>query len=269
MLKIAVHYLDLTHLITIYHRQDLSDEQIASDQPTHEDLGKYYGFKDGSQWYAKVIMVRPKYFRTTIGLHRRADIVIQSKIYFTNSCYCGCLQQDTSFKIRRPSQSERKQLADIFKYNKFPRVVTGRVRAMLLDKLQDECRKLNIDESFIIERLHDEATNAKNRGIERIEAVKILARLNSIETERQDQRFVTNNNFLGIQQMNIQDQRRKTVPAIAVLKATVKLLRDRDENSNVRNIIEHEDFPVLAGVNHSGQREIVEAEIVEEDASGE
>lgn len=261
-----MQYLNRTQILTVYHRSDLADEQIASDQPTHLDLGKYYGFKDGSGWYARIILVRPGYFRTTIGLHRRADLVIQSKVYFPNVNYSGCFNQDTSFKVRSASQQERKAVAKIIAKNIYPERITHRIRALLIDKIQEECANLNIDESWIVKHLYDEAVNVKNRGIERIEAVKILARLNSIETERQDPRFVTNNNFLGVQQLNIQDQRRKAVPALSAIRATIDLLKDREEATKMREVIEHEDFPVLAGKNHSSQKEMVmDAEIVEED----
>ena len=250
----------------MYHRSDLKDDQIASDAPTHLDLGKYYGFKDGSGWYARVILVRPGYFRTTIGIHRRADIVIQTKVHFPKCCYAGCSNYDSSFTLRKASASERKQVAQIIAKNTFPERTTNRVRMMLIDKLQEECANLGIDEGWVIKHLYDEATRDKNRGIERIEAIKILARLNSIETERQDPRFVTNNNFLGVQQLNIQDQRRKAVPALSAIKATIDLLKDREESAKVREVIEHDDFPVLPGVNHSSQKEmVIDAEVVEEE----
>lgn len=262
MLKIAVQYLKLTHILTIYHRSDLEEDQIASDNPTHKDVGKYYGYKDGSGWYAKVLLVRPSYFRTTLGICRRGDIVIQSKVHFSNASYCGLLRSDTSFHIKRPTLRERKVVGDILKLGKYPKAIDNRVRAMLLDRLREKCEELNIDEDFIIRRLHKEAINDKNRGMERISAVQILARINGIETEKQDPRFVQNNNYLGVQQYTIQDQRRQAVPALSKLKATVELLRSRgmDDNELVE-IVEDDRFPALPGLNRTETKEM-EAEIV-------
>ncbi len=269
MLKIAVPYLNLTHLITVYHRSDLTDEQISQPEPTHADVGKYYGYPDGSGWYAKIILVRPSYFRTVLGICRRGDIVIQSKVYFTGTSYCGCLRSDTSFQLKRPTLRERKVVGDILKLGKYPRAIDNRVRSMLLERLREKCEELNIDEDFIIRRLHKESTNDKNRGMERIEAVKILARINGIETERQDQRFIQNNNYLGVQQFTIQDQRRKSVPPLMKLKATVELLRQRGEaGQELVEIVEDPRFPALPGLNKTETREII-VENPEDEPAGE
>jgi hypothetical protein len=97
---------------------------------------------------------------------------------------------------------------------------------LLVDKLQDASKGKNIDEEWIVDRLYKEAVNSKSRGMERLEAIKILARINGVETERHDPKFVSAN--VNFNQFTIQDQRRNAVPTLGVLKATIELLKQRD-----------------------------------------
>jgi len=259
-LKIAVQYLSRTTVLKIYHRNDLRDDQISDPIPTSKDIGKYYHYQDGSNWCAQIIAVRPAYFRTILGICRRADIVIQSKINYPGTNYCGCFKHDTSFHLQKATLLERKQVSDIIKLTKFPKIISDRVRVMLLSTIQEECKNKGIDETWVVDRLISEADNQKNRGIERIEAVKIIARLNGIEPERQDPRFVQNNNYLGVQNnLSLQDQRRQSVPVLETLRATVELLRSRDQDiPKELEVINHPSFPVLPGKNVACE----EAEIV-------
>ena len=49
------------------------------------------------------------------------------------------------------------------------------------EKLQEQCERYKIDDKWVISRLYEEARNDKNKGFERLEAIKILARIMGVE----------------------------------------------------------------------------------------
>lgn len=243
-------YLKRQRATAIYFRDELNDEDVCSGIPKDDsDVGKYYHFKDGSDWCAKILAVRDSYFRTEIGLHRKDDLVIQSTVYFPGTNYAGCFNSELSFRINPPSRHERTQLREIFKNNKYPKVVTDRLRRMIIDKLREALNESGVDEKWITDRLMAEADNMKNRGSERISAIQIIARIHGIETEKMDNKgYIQNNtqvNFTG--QKTIQDMRREELPNMSLLKQCASMLIARELPEEVSHVVENSKYPLFPG----------------------
>lgn len=183
MMIVEVPYRGISHQIVVYDLWDVKKEDIVLPQYVlSEDAGKYVLHTDGSNTLSKIHHKRGEYFNTTSGVFSIRDYLSLCRPRIKMSAYSGLLFFDEHIKLRRPNLRER-QLAEDFVENRFPRnrTLPKRCRLIVLNKLQEKMDAMGIDESYIIEKLKKEADNVRNRGADRLEAIKILARIGGVE----------------------------------------------------------------------------------------
>lgn len=183
MIIVEVPYRGISQEIVLYDIWDVKKEDIVlPPYVLSEDAGKYVLHTDGTNTLSKIHHKRGEYFNTTSGLFNRKDYLCLCRPRVRMSAYSGLLFFDEHIKLRRPNLRER-QLADDFIENKFPRnrTLPKRCRLIVLTKLQEKMVSMGIDENYIVEKLKKEVDNTHNRGADRLEAIKILARIGGVE----------------------------------------------------------------------------------------
>lgn len=179
--------LEITYNGTITTQVLLDPWDLKKDKILHpnmcmsEDAGKYVLFTDGSRVLAKLNSKSHQYLLTSNGVFYQNEYVLCCKPKKVGSMYSGLMHFDQHLMVHKPSKREQELLTEAFEGKRTSKSLSPRVYAMLLEKLQTKLAAHGVDEEFIVKQLKDEATNPRNRGADRIEAVKVLARIGGVE----------------------------------------------------------------------------------------
>ena len=146
----------------------------------YEDKGKLLEFDDGSEWYSPIIGVSGDAVRTEVGVFNRKDLCCISRIKVPGSQYSGLYRSEQHPLVYRPERAELERVRS-FLAGTFKGKLSRRELLITQERLQEKLIESNVDETWIVSRLVREANNLKNRGFERIEAVKIIARVAGVE----------------------------------------------------------------------------------------
>lgn len=238
MMIVEIVYRGLPQQCALYDTWDVAPEDILTPQEVYsESVGKYALYTDGSRMLARVIHKRGHFFNTSSGLFHKLDYVSVCRPKVKMSGYSGLLFHHEHIKLRRPTEKER-QLAHDFINNKYPKnhKLPKRCILIVLKDLQERMKSTFINAEWIIDKLKEEAENPKNRGADRIEAIKILCRVGGVEVgglntiqNKPTPLFAQYNNF------TIQDQRRAAtqqvevqLPSQSALASALSLVPEHD-----------------------------------------
>lgn len=233
MMIVEIPYRSAIRECTLFDLWDIEEDQIVIPKDAlSEDAGKYLIYTDGSRMLTKLLYKRGLYLNTRAGLFYSRDYVniCRPKPMFTG--YSGLYLQHEHTKFRKPTLKE-KQRAEDFTKKKLPsnQVLTKRVALLVLEKLQDKMKVLDIDENWIVSKLKKEAENPKNRGADRLTAITMLGRIGGVEMGSSANKsgkptalFAQFNNF------TIQDKRRQqSLPTRKVLEEIIDTVGEAEE----------------------------------------
>ena len=154
MIQYSINTGNSSQLSIFYDEWDISEEDKRYDwnKLTSLDKDKYIKFDDGSNLYAKIILVARDYVRTSAGLFRIKDIIHCSKPKYKHWGYSGASDNEESFDVRPPSKNEIAKAKRLMNGHK-PRTMTRRVRMCFLDLMKEEAEKNGVDHQYIFQRL--------------------------------------------------------------------------------------------------------------------
>jgi len=212
MTTLKVKYKNQTQLVQVLNKWDINGREIVNlHDVTWNDVGKLLELDDGSEWYTPIIAFKGNTVRTDIGCFNRRDLCTISVVRLRGTQYSGLYRSDQHLAVVPPSNYEYQRVEAFFN-NQFKGQLSKRELMITQEKLQEQCERYKIDDKWVISRLYDEARNDKNKGFERLEAIKILARIMGVEIGSP---MPTNTNsqplFANINVLSIQDQRRQQV----------------------------------------------------------
>lgn len=219
-------------------------QTIRCKDVRYEDVGKYLEFDDGSEWYTRITAVSGDAVRTEVGVFNKNDIVCVARLKVPGSQYSGLYRSDQHPLVFRP---ERKELERVraFMRGEFKGKLSRRELMITHEELKGELEVNGIDPNWIITKLKAEVNNARNRGFERIEAVKILARIGGVEigenkclAPKQQQPLFASFNVVTVQQqrrLEIEEQR-KLGQAIEYVAAEISSVKKDDKEEEEENL---------------------------------
>jgi len=181
MMVLNLTYRDTIKEIVLLDVWDVTPDQIVlPNLALTEDVGKYVLFTDGSRMLSKLIHKGKKYLFTKANTLYRYDYISKCRPTGSNTQYSGLYSHHEHVSVRRPTQRER-ELAQEFIEGKTKRKLPKRCILLVLTKLRERMKAMAVDENYIVDKLKKEVDNSKNRGADRIEAIKILARIGGVE----------------------------------------------------------------------------------------
>lgn len=185
MMYLSVEYRGKHEQVILYDLWDLAeDEEYVT--PTEfrypGDVGKFILYSDGSNMLSKYIHDRGDYIRGSGGLVHKWEYVSICRAKIAWAGYSGLYYAHEHIALRRPNERERRVAEGLLKNKHNPKdFVTKRVAMLVLKELQKHLFEKDITEEWIIKQLKEEATKPKNRGADRLEAIKMLARIGGVE----------------------------------------------------------------------------------------
>lgn len=183
MMFVDVEYRGTVSQVILYDVWDIADKEVVlPNLVLSEDVGKYVLFTDGTNVLTKLVHKTARYFNTTAGVFYRYDYVTVCRPKTKSSGYSGLRYCDEHFKVRHSTKNER-EIAEKFISKQLPSTypLSKRCRMLIIDKMQDTMKESGIDEKYIVSKLKKEVDSNKNRGADRIEAIKLLARIGGVE----------------------------------------------------------------------------------------
>ena len=196
----------------------------------YEDAGKLLEFDDGSEWYSPIIGVSGDAVRTEVGVFNKNDIVCVSRIKIPGTQYSGLYRSEQHILVYRPERSEYERV-NAFLGGTFKGKLSRRELMITAERLRVKCEEKNIDEDWIIGRLIREADSFKNKGFERLDAIKILARIMGSEIGGQLPQQKGQVPLFGqVNIMTIQDKRRSDQNLQGVLSQAVAIAKEHAED---------------------------------------
>lgn len=182
MMHIRVDYGERSHVQVLYDIWDVNPAHIVLPREcVSEDAGKFLLFTDGSRMLTRIFAKCHRYIVTENGLFYTNDYVTQCVPKTKGTMYSGLFFHDESLHLHPPTKKELAVYRDYFNGIMPAKSVSKRVEMLILSKIRDEMKDQGIDEEWIIDRLKSEATNKKNRGADRLQAVTMLARAGGVE----------------------------------------------------------------------------------------
>jgi len=219
MVFIEVRYKTKIRTQILYNLWDVPPEMIRlSREVRRKDIGCYLLFTDGSDWLTRILAVTPKSVITEVGLVKKDDYVTLSTIKCIGTGYSGCQLRDEHLLVRKPTRNEASHVT-MFLTNRPHKPLTPREILLALSKMQDKMTLHGINEEWIVNHLIEEADRERNRGVERLEAIKILARIGGQEIDKPAMNalpqgktplFLQFNNYEADKPLTIQDKRRNS-----------------------------------------------------------
>lgn len=210
MTTLELRYRDAIYPITLLNKWDIKGyETVRCKDVEYNDIGKLLEFDDGSEWYTPIVAVSGYAVRTDAGLFNKRDIVCVSRIKVPGAQYSGLYRNDQHLLVFPPTRKESERVSQ-FLAGQFGGKLSKRELMITTERLQEVCTKKSIDEDWIIKRLIREADNDRNKGFERLEAVKIIARVMGVEiaTPVLQGHLGQQPLFGNVNILSIQDQRR-------------------------------------------------------------
>ena len=182
MMHIRVNYGSRSCVQVLYDIWDVDPADIVIPRNcVSEDTGKYLLFTDGSRMLTRILGKTHRFIITEVGMFYTNDYITQCIPKVKGTMYSGLFFCDESIHLHPPSKSEIKTFKEYFSGIKPKKAISKRVEMLIISKIREELSNSGIDEAWIVERRKGEATNAKNRGADRIQALTILARAGGIE----------------------------------------------------------------------------------------
>lgn len=213
MIVYEVKYKKKTAQVRLYNRWDVDDEEVVDPLEITDQCqrDKYVAYTDGFDVFAKIKGRTVMAFATETGVVKRKDYCRFSRIQYPYTNYSGARSYDEHPLSRPYRRAEYLACGNFIKRN-IKIKMTPRIRKMTKDKLIGLLDDKNIDADWIVTRLIREADHMRGRGADRLEAIKILARIKGQELEKPTgtQTVMHQPLFQQFNQANtIQDQRRK------------------------------------------------------------
>ena len=207
-------------------------QTVKCKDAKYEDKGKLLEFDDGSEWFSPIIGVSGDAVRTEVGVFNKNDIVCVSFLKIPGTQYSGLYRSDQHPLVYRPERSEHERV-NAFLAGEFTGKLSRRELMITAQRLCEVCKERDINEDWIIDKLISEADNARNKGFERIEAIKVLARIAGREIGMP---VVVQNQgpqplFGNVNILTVQDQRRAQRELQYTLGKAVTLAKDQYEIS--------------------------------------
>lgn len=223
MITLEVKYRNLTSIVNLYNEWDVLDEDIVDKKIITKDRqrGKYVLYDDGWNTYGKIKGATINAYVTETGIIKRKDYCSFCRIQYPYTNYSGAKSYD-EHPLSRPFRRQEYLIAGKFVKTNQRVQLTPRIRMLVKERLDEMLDKYNVDADFIISKLVREADNMRGRGTDRIEAIKILARIHGVELEKQAARGDNGPAplFMQFNTLNIQDQRRQ-VPTSSELEKNI------------------------------------------------
>lgn len=237
MMIVEVPYAESLYQAELYDTWDVDETEIVLPYyALSEDVRKYILFTDGTRFLARLLRKRRQYLITNVGTFDKFDYICICRAKRKYTMCSGLYARDEHIRVRRPSPRER-EIAEEFINGTYTKKLPNRVKLMLINKLKEHMCALNITEKWVIERLIREADNLKGRGADRLEAIKILARIGGVEVGSPG---TAGPRPLALFQQNnygetIQDIRRRELPTQQTLAKMIELAGIKPDNSTNRD----------------------------------
>ncbi|MFA7030359.1 MAG: hypothetical protein WC179_08800 [Candidatus Cloacimonadaceae bacterium] len=245
MIELEVKYKNNKATVRQFNEWDIENKEDIVDPliiKVESQKDKYVLLNDGWGLYARILSKTTKSFVTETGVVKRGDYCRFSRVQYPYTNYSGAKSYD-EHKLSRPYRRQEYLVAGKFLKTNHKITLTPRIKMCIQERIQRTLSDRGIDVEWVTDRLIREADLMKNRGADRIEAVKLLSRLSGVELEKQTGPTITMNQPL-FQQFNagtIQNQRRQ-IPSKKELNQQIELAGTRN-NSKVIDT----DFEVVSG----------------------
>lgn len=234
MIVFRVRYRQLERDVTLYHEWDIEDKNDIIDPRnsmkmlTYRDVrNKFFKLTDGSELYVKILNKTFKAITTEIGIIKILDYCSFCIIRYPYSNYTGVRSPEEHPLARPYRRTEHLMCGQYISQGKAisKKKITPRIKKMLKDKLKEIAENKGIDAEWIIDRVVSEADNPKNKGAERLEALKMLGRMQGVELDKGAVPAVQMNQPLfNFTSNNIQEQRRNQLDESKEIKLDLKKL---------------------------------------------
>lgn len=235
MITLELRYRDAIFPITVLNKWDVEGcETVKCCDAKFGDAGKMLEFDDGSEWYSPIVGVSKDAVRTEAGLFNRRDIVTVSRIKVRGSQYSGVYLHEQHLLVFPPTIRENERV-NKFLAGEFDGKLTKRELMITTERLQEVCVANDIDENWIVTRLIREADNDRNKGFERLEAIKIIARVMGTEIAQPAIQLPQTQQplFGNVNILSIQEQRRNERKMQSALKDMVKAVTTKAEKKEI------------------------------------
>lgn len=211
MITLEVKYKNQMTTVNLYNEWDVREEDVVDKKLIKKESqrGKYVEYDDGWNTYGKIKGATINAYVTETGIVKRKDYCSFCRVQYPYTNYSGARSYD-EHPFSRPFR--RQEYLEAGKFVKTNQKVhlTPRIKMIIKDRIEEMLGNYKVDADFIVSKLVREADNMRGRGTDRIEAIKILARMSGVELEKQAKSdnggmaplFFQMNNF------TIQEQRR-------------------------------------------------------------
>lgn len=233
MTTLEIRYRDAKYQIIVLNKWDISGyETVKCKDVVYGDVGKLLEFDDGSEWYTPIVAISGYAVRTEAGLFNKRDIVCVSRIKAPGTQYSGLYLYD-QHPLVFPATRKESERVSAFLAGEFHGKLSRRELMITTERLQEQCREHGLDENWIVNRLVREADDMRNKGFERLEAVKILARVMGVEIGGQVLGPQRSQPLFGnVNYFSIQDRRRGERQIQKALKSAIDVVCEVKETVN-------------------------------------
>lgn len=242
MITFRVNYRQLERDVTLYHEWDIEDKNDIIDfnaergkvYTYRETRDKFFKFTDGSDLYVKIKSATFKAIVTEIGVVKIRDYCSFCIIRYPYTNYSGVRSPEEHPLSRPYRRSEHLICGNFISRGKTISKMTPRIVKMLRDKLKEMSESRNIDADWFIDKIMAEANNPKSRGAERLEAIRMLGRMQGVELDKGSVPAINMSNPLfNFNTPSIQDRRRNMLDESKEIHIDLKKIGIVDTNEQL------------------------------------